>query len=379
MLVLVGAVCGFLAVVEIKAMDALELPFGQYILTLLGMLFALYLAFFLQIIIHEAGHLVCGLLSGYQFSSFRVGSLMWIRQEGKIRLKRFSLAGTGGQCLLLPPPMKDGKINYVLYNLGGCLANLVTAIICIPLLLLCGSGVLHFFLILMAVIGVGFALVNGIPMNAGGVANDGYNARALGSNPDALRAFWLQMKVNEGQAAGVRIRDMPSEWFEMPRQENMGNSMCSAVAVVRTSWLMDQHEFEQAAESIDLLLKDSKAGEIEIEGIYQHMMACDRIFCELIGKGERSIVEGLLTKELRTTMKQMKNMLAVIRTQYALALLFDHKPEEAARLEALFEKQASKYPHPAEVQCEREFMDLAKEKTKETQSRFGGAGQDMPQ
>ncbi len=239
---------------------------------------------------------------------------------------------------------------------------MVTAAIGFCLLLLTGSGLLHFFLLLIGVVGVGFALVNGIPMYVGGIANDGYNARSLGKEPNALRAFWVQMKVNEGQAAGVRLKDMPEEWFAMPSQEDMGNSMCSALAVFRTSWFMDRQEFTQASQSIDSLLEDSEAGKIEVLGIYRHMMACDRIFCELIGEGNRKTVEWLYTKELQATMQQMKNMLAVIRTQYVLALLYDKNNEEAARLEVAFEKQAAKYPHPAEVQCERDFLKIAKEK-----------------
>ncbi len=364
LLMLVGAVCGFLIVTELETLGAMDLPFWQYMLTLLSMVCTLYLAFFLQIIVHESGHLICGLLTGYQFSSFRIGSLMWIRQDGIIKFIRFSLAGTGGQCLLLPPPMVDGKIPYVLYNLGGSLANLATAVVCFSLFPLCNSGILHFFLMMMGVIGAGYALVNGIPMNVGGVSNDGYNARSLGQNPNALRAFWLELKINEGQAAGVRLKDMPAAWFEMPPQEDMGNCVCSSPAVFRTSWLMDRHEFTLAAQAIDTLLEDSKAGKIEVQGIYLHMMTCDRIFCELIGDGNREKVGQLLTKELQATMKQMKTMLTIIRTEYVLALLYDHKPDEAAKLEALFEKQASKYPHPAEVQSERAFMQLAKEKKK---------------
>ncbi|MEE1297463.1 MAG: hypothetical protein UHE62_01880, partial [Muribaculaceae bacterium] len=49
---------------------------GIAVLELLGvMAFSLFSAFvggFLQIVIHEAGHLVAGLLSGYKFISFRI-------------------------------------------------------------------------------------------------------------------------------------------------------------------------------------------------------------------------------------------------------------------------------------------------------------------
>ena len=59
---------------------------------------AVALAAYLQIVLHEAGHLVCGLMSGYRFVSFRVGSITLFKDgDGKLRFKRFKLAGTGGQ------------------------------------------------------------------------------------------------------------------------------------------------------------------------------------------------------------------------------------------------------------------------------------------
>ena len=64
-------------------------------------------ALYLQILLHEAGHLVFGLLTGYRFLSFRVGSLMLVREQGKLRLKSFSIAGTGGQCILIPPAWNE--------------------------------------------------------------------------------------------------------------------------------------------------------------------------------------------------------------------------------------------------------------------------------
>ena len=97
------------------------------------LLLIMYVAIFAQIIIHEAGHLIFGLVSGYQFSSFRIFSFMWVKENGRIRLRRLSVAGTGGQCLMAPPDMVDGKIPLVLYNLGGSLMNFISAIVCLGL------------------------------------------------------------------------------------------------------------------------------------------------------------------------------------------------------------------------------------------------------
>ena len=57
----------------------------------------------LSVPIHEGGHLICGLLTGYRFVSFRAGRFICYRRQGKLRIGRYQIAGTGGQCLLGPP------------------------------------------------------------------------------------------------------------------------------------------------------------------------------------------------------------------------------------------------------------------------------------
>ena len=59
----------------------------------------LFLAGFLQIIIHEGGHLIMGLIYKFKFVSFRVFQLTLIKYQGKYKLKNFHIQGTGGQCL----------------------------------------------------------------------------------------------------------------------------------------------------------------------------------------------------------------------------------------------------------------------------------------
>ena len=121
--------CAGLGIGEVLGPLIKELPKEQFFAGLIGAYVWLLVANFLQTVIHEAGHLVFGLMSGYQYCSFRIGSFMWIKQDGKMRVKRFSLAGTGGQCLMAPPDLVDGKMPYVLYNMGGCLANLIVSVI----------------------------------------------------------------------------------------------------------------------------------------------------------------------------------------------------------------------------------------------------------
>lgn len=143
---MVGACIGFVGIIGVRVLvlgdsfDGLHSKFaetgmletvGVSLLAILILLFSI----FLQVLLHEGGHLVCGLATGYRFVSFRIFNLTFIRKDGKLCIKRFSLAGTGGQCLLTPPERPLEDIPTTLYNLGGVLANLLTAILAfLPLL-----------------------------------------------------------------------------------------------------------------------------------------------------------------------------------------------------------------------------------------------------
>ena len=128
------------------------------------------LIFMFHVIIHEAGHLVFGLLSGYEFVSFRIGSLTLIKENGKFRIKKFSIPGTAGQCLMMPPEGKEYDCPYFLYNLGGILTNAIFSII---FLIICLTFTLpkfvEIFFMLIVIIGFSLVLTNGIPFNLGSI------------------------------------------------------------------------------------------------------------------------------------------------------------------------------------------------------------------
>lgn len=348
---LIGAFCGFLSMRYLSDM-AENADFGLYMFYLCAVLLELYIAIFLQLIIHESGHLIFGLLTGYKFSSFRIGSFVFMKEEGKTRVYRLSLAGTGGQCLMCPPDMEDGKIPYVLYNLGGVIMNLIAAAFSA---LLYAVGFLPGFFLIMAVVGLGLALANGVPLRLGAVDNDGYNAMSLGKNPAALRSFWVQLKASDSTAKGVRIKDMPEEWFYLPDDEALKNSMVAVMAVFYENRLMDEHRFSEAAELIDHL----QGTETGIVGLHMGLMTCDRIYCELAGDRNTAVIEKLLTKGQRAIMKQMKNYPTVLRTQYALALLKDNDEARAAEYKKKFSACAESYPYKGDITAEQELVDIA--------------------
>ena len=353
---LVGAGCGILIVQYIDGVAERGTTFGQDMMIFALLLIAMYLCMLIQIVIHEAGHLVFGLLSGYQFSSFRIGSFMWILEEGKLRLKRLSLAGTGGQCLMSPPDLVNGKIPVILYNMGGSLMNLLASLVCGLLYLLIGKvNMFTTILMIMVLVGIAFAAMNGVPMRLGTVDNDGYNAFSLRKDSGARYSFWFQMKVNEQISKGVRLKDMPEEWFLVPTDEEMKNSMIAVQGVFTCNRLIDERKFEEA----DSLMQHLLSIESGIVGLHRSLMICDRLYCELIGENRTEVVDEMLTKEQRKFMKSMKTFPTVLRTEYAYELLAKGDAKKADKIRKQFEKMASKYPYPSEIQAERELMKWA--------------------
>ena len=357
-MMLIGAMCGFIMVWYIDKSSA-DTPLYQEILSLVGLFLGMYVALFFHMIVHEAGHLVFGLMTEYKFCSFRVASFMWLKENGKLKFKRLTLAGTGGQCLMTPPDMKDGKIPLVLYNLGGSFINIIIgALFLVGYLIFSDIPFLSPILLIFAVVGFMTAMMNGIPMRMGTVDNDGYNAFALSKNKEAVEAFWVQLKVAEQSSKGVRLKDMPAEWFAVPTDGAMKNSMVATRCVFTCNRLMDEEKFEEA----DALMAHLLEIESGIVGLHHDLLMCDRIYVELIGQNRTEVIASMMTKEQKKFMKAMKRFPSVLRTQYVLALLSE---KDAARAEAIkneFEKVAKTYPYAQDIESEKNLMRIAESK-----------------
>lgn len=352
---LIGAICGVLIVFYMDSNRKADRTSFEEVCIMLVLIFIMYCGVLVQMIIHEAGHLVFGLATGYRFSSFRIMNFMWLKENGKIQMKHFSLAGTGGQCLMAPPDMEDGKIPVVLYNLGGSIMNIAVSVLFLIIYFITAEmNFLTVTLLMFSVIGFIVGIMNGVPMRLGVVDNDGYNAYSLAKNDKALRSFWIQMKVQEQNAKGIRLKDMPDEWFCMPADDEIGNSMVAAIGVFACNRLMDMQDFGEANKKMRHLL-EMESG---IAGIYRNLLICDRMYCELLD-GNKETAAKLFTKEQQKFMKSMKKFPSVLRTEYTYALLCKSDSSKAEEIKVKFEKCARTYPYPCEINAERELMCLA--------------------
>jgi len=314
------------------------------------------IAFYLSIISHEAGHLVFGLISGYGFSSFRIASFMWIKQDGKINFRRLTVAGTGGQCLMTPPDTKEGKIPVIMYNLGGVIVNFIVTMIFVLLAFITQDYILvRYLLIFSAVISLFMGITNGIPLKMGGIANDGMNAIHLSKDPLAAEAFLNQLRMNAAQARGLRLSEMPDEWFTLPDGADMQNVHCASIAVFSAGRTLDKLDIVNAEIEAKALLES----DYNIIDLHKNLIKCDLVFTRLLNYGSTAEISSILTMEQLKFMQSMKTFPSVIRTEYAIALIRDKDENKALKIKDDFDKIAKKYPYPSDIAADRELMELA--------------------
>ena len=327
----------------------------QVMLSFLVLFVSLLVANLLHVIIHEGGHLCLGLLTGYRFVSFRVGPVMLIRKHSKLRWARYALAGTAGQCLMSPPSLEGGRFPMMLYNLGGSLFNLIFAALSIALWALVGRATFwEPFLLLSGLIGLFYAVVNGLPLRIGGISTDGRNAFFLRKDPVAMHGLWLQLRVNALQADDVRLRDMPGEWFDLLEGADCGNPLVASIAVLQCNRQTDLHDFEKAqAESRKLVSLPT------LLPIYRLELQSDLLYYELISTCKQAALERLATPDLLKYLTNKSTLPNHERTLYAYALLANNDPDEAALHRKAIDQMARHYPYCGELEGERELLAIA--------------------
>lgn len=312
---------------------------------------------FLQVTLHEAGHLICGLASGYRFVSFRIFNFTWIRKDGKWVLKRFSVAGTGGQCLLAPPDRPEEEIPVCGYNMGGVMMNILTALVALGFLLWMEDlpFMLSVFLVFWVIIGLFLGVTNGVPMKLGGIGNDAYTLRLLRHNPATKHALILQLRINALIQEGMRPKDMPEEWFKQDVATiDYKDILQATVGLMNVSRLLDREEWEDAYR----LLEDVKSHSSELIGILQQETDAELLFTALVtGRMERA-GELATDKLLRYIHLYSRVSSSKQRQLFALALYQENDREKAETIYRSVVNLREKYLMQGEVNMDIALMEV---------------------
>ncbi|MDE6342878.1 MAG: M50 family metallopeptidase [Muribaculaceae bacterium] len=321
------------------------IDFSEGLAVVLVAITSLIVSFFILVTLHELGHLVCGLLTGYKFVSFRIFNYTFFKQDGNFRIKKFAIPGTGGQCLLAPPdlPVKDMRTGW--YNFGGIFANIIVLVIALPFFFLDLKPFVAEALGVFVATDAFIILINGIPMRAGGVGNDAYNMILLRRNLLSKRGIVCQLRANALIQSGMRPKDMPEELFSNPDEIDYSNALEVSIPLMYASRLVDMAEYEEAKTLFESLYSHKE----EIMPLYVNEIACELSFLYL-RTGEIDKAERLLDKNLRKYITAYKAMMSSkMRLLSAIYLYLEHDETKATEIYRQLKAREEEYLLQGEV------------------------------
>lgn len=341
----VGAVIGFGSITYFENFMNEHVKSDNIFMELLkvyGLIFIFFIGYFIHIVIHEAGHLVFGLMTGYSFLSFRIGSQTLIKEDKKLKHKKFNIPGTAGQCLMMPPTLKDGKYPFVIYNFGGVIMNLIVSIASILVVFFVQEVTfpLDAILVLTSAGGILAALTNGIPFKIGGVPNDAYNVLSMIKDEEARNGFYVQLKVYGLQTQGIRIKDMPLEMFKLSDNSDLCNPLNTAVRLMEYTYHLDSMDFDSAKQCIDTFIPYIN----KLAPLFKREINCERMFIELVGSCDRAFIDDLYDKNLKKYIKVAKFMLGKKRLLMAYEGFYNKDKEKALKYYEETKKLAKSCP-----------------------------------
>lgn len=327
------------------------------LLIFLIFLIIIYLVMILQVIIHELGHMVFGLLSGYKFCSFRIFSLILIRKDGKFIIKRYKLPSTAGQCLMDPPDLINGKMPCLLYNLGGSIFNLISAIMCLIIIVNSNNTYLKVFLFSNIIVGVMFTILNGIPIKTKEICNDGYNALNLKNDTVFTKYMWIQLKAHRYLLDGKSLSEFPCDFFLTPADENINHPLATAIVMYQLNMLLEQHRFEECKEKAYDLINN-----YDIINIYKVSCINDLVYLEILD-GNFDKARELMNKNQIKLSKAFGYNISFARTLYLYYLLVEKDDKNVVKYKKLLDKSFKYCIYPIEAKTERKLIDVALQKS----------------
>ena len=266
--------------------------------------------------------MVLGKLTGYSFVSYRIGSFLFKIEEGKLKVSRFAIKGTAGQCAMLPPKdVEDKDVDIVPYYLGGVLFNLITGLILIPLFLLCDNIFVKIIIYMLGAISLAMVFLNLYPQKIM-MPNDGYCVKLARKNQEDHDELVRMLRI-EGDREH-RLRQMDENYFVYSEEGELSVSG-KLMAALRYE---DMHEFEKAEE----LLRESADKEKSTIKYHRLEAACELLFCLIMNNRDGVEIEKLYDEELQKYLDTTKKYLAgKRRVLYAYQLLYKKNEEEAEK------------------------------------------------
>lgn len=248
----------------------------------------------IQLVLHEAGHLFFGWATGYRFLSYRIFSSVILRENGQLVFKRQAINEAVAQCLMVPDKEWDpNDYPYKLYLSGGIIFNAIFSLS--ALFLLTNENVPVVQILLFSGIGLFLAFSNGIPKGM----NDGAVLKKCNRHPGYRRMMYHQLRTVYYLTESRPLNALPEESFEQSEEVALSDPFSLYVMRLEYYKYLEQSQFKQAREVLEKQweLKD------ELVPVDRWMIQAEKLFCVSIQQSVEEAREMYLQTEMQLIQK----------------------------------------------------------------------------
>ena len=290
-------------------------PFVK-IIRVMGVILIMLISYWIHIILHEFGHLIGGTLSGYTLISFRIFSIVLLRENKKTKIKKYSVVETVGECIMMPPEIKKGKYPYLLYRIGGLAMNVITSVIALVLILgvdAVGKYPWNLWCVLFFIAGIINAIYNGVPIVFEGIPNDGYILLHMIESNEARLAVHSQLLIYAFLSKGGSYSDVPYEQFCINQTGEIRNFLVIRVKLLEYKWHLEHLDFNQAAKCLEATNQFFNS----LPRTYQYEINSEKLFIEIMCEHDRDIIDKLYNADVRKYIDESQYALSKNRLMMA--------------------------------------------------------------
>ncbi|HOO61281.1 MAG TPA: M50 family metallopeptidase [Bacillota bacterium] len=309
---------------------------------------AICIAYNINICLHEIGHLIFGLMTGYQFVSLRLGPMIIMKVKGKLRLYRTGVLLGGGACEMASSKKDAEHMPVVLFNLGGLIMNFVVFLIGIAVFLQMKNLISGSIVLVLSMTSLLMIILNGIPLPQ--LGNDGSRAVILCKDTNAREAYSNLLKITKYTTDNYSIREMPAELFSFDKSIPMTNQIITAQAVNQFQYFLEHRMYTEAKEMASFILENTT----NIIADQEIQLRSETLFIAIVIDQDKESAKKQFGLHENSLM-QTTHYLSTLRVLYAYYSLVEVNLEKATKYAKIHESifKSIVYPKVAEMEMEK--------------------------
>lgn len=251
--------------------------------TLIHIISALGLCLITQTIFHEIGHFIGGVISGWKLLYIQIYKLALKRNTKTNKFNIVWVDELSYQCIMYP---KSLETNAFLYTLGGCIANLITGLMGMLLLILVKMDLVSWiYTWCFSAYGIGFSIMN-IIADVQRVCNDGACYKFLKSSDQTKLCHNAQLLLAKKLIAGLSYRQIGKELICLCPSV-AGNDIEAYQAILEYYYYLDISNYSEMKNSLDKI-KGIKNISNQVLNIFKLELTYQKILSSLINQDNSS-------------------------------------------------------------------------------------------